>query len=353
MSHPPAFPLEFLDIELTERCNLHCVHCYINRPAADPAAQAGESTPRLLKRLLKEARALGCREVRFTGGEPLLYDGFAEIYRFAASNGFRVWLASNATLIDERTADLFLQYPPAGVNLSIYGWDAPSYERTTITPRSFLMFVNGVQRLRRSGIRFGMKMPAVPWLLENRASVETVARSLGAAGELPFVWELSLRARHDPHKSQRIRALRLDPAAAAELILSDSSRRLERKQALASYRRPVAPDKRLFRCRAGKRRLTVNAYGELQVCLEMRHPRTTYDLWNGTLRDALQRFVPTVRAAEAENPEYLRRCAICPLRRLCAQCPACSWMEHGTLDTPIDYYCRIAHLLSNSLGDGA
>ena len=56
MSHPPAFPLEFLDIELTERCNLHCVHCYINRPAADPAAQAGESTPRLLKRLLKEAR---------------------------------------------------------------------------------------------------------------------------------------------------------------------------------------------------------------------------------------------------------------------------------------------------------
>ncbi len=27
----------------------------------------------------------------------------------------------------------------------------------------------------------------------------------------------------------------------------------------------------------------------------------------------------------------------------CEQCPVKSWLEHGTLDTPIEYFCEIAH----------
>jgi hypothetical protein len=38
----------------------------------------------------------------------------------------------------------------------------------------------------------------------------------------------------------------------------------------------------------------------------------------------------------ATNPEYLRRCALCFLHGLCEQCPAKSWAEHSTLDTPVE-----------------
>ena len=40
----------------------------------------------------------------------------------------------------------------------------------------------------------------------------------------------------------------------------------------------------------------------------------------------------------------------CFLKGLCEQCPAKSWMEHGTLDTPVKYFCEIAHAQAEFLG---
>jgi hypothetical protein len=53
---------------------------------------------------------------------------------------------------------------------------------------------------------------------------------------------------------------------------------------------------------------------------------------------------------KAANPDYLRRCARCYLKSMCEQCPARSWMEHGTLDTPVEYLCDIAHAQARYLG---
>jgi sulfatase maturation enzyme AslB (radical SAM superfamily) len=50
------------------------------------------------------------------------------------------------------------------------------------------------------------------------------------------------------------------------------------------------------------------------------------------------------------NPEYLARCARCFLKDFCNQCPGKSWAEHGTLDTPVEYLCRVAHAQARYLG---
>ena len=52
----------------------------------------------------------------------------------------------------------------------------------------------------------------------------------------------------------------------------------------------------------------------------------------------------------ATNPDYLRRCAACFLKGLCEQCPAKSWIEHGALDTPVEYLCEVAHEQAAFLG---
>jgi hypothetical protein len=61
-------------------------------------------------------------------------------------------------------------------------------------------------------------------------------------------------------------------------------------------------------------------------------------------------FFPRLRELRAANPEYLRRCVRCFLKGLCEQCPAKSWAEHGTLDTPVAYYCAVAHAQARDLG---
>ena len=82
---PPL--LSALDIELTERCNLNCIHCYINRPLSDQAAANKELTTQRVKSVLEEAAELGCLSVRFTGGEPLIRNDFEELYLFARKLG--------------------------------------------------------------------------------------------------------------------------------------------------------------------------------------------------------------------------------------------------------------------------
>jgi radical SAM protein with 4Fe4S-binding SPASM domain len=106
---------------------------------------------------------------------------------------------------------------------------------------------------------------------------------------------------------------------------------------------------KLFSCGSGEDGC-IGAYGKFQPCMMLRHPECTYDLKKGSLKDALENFFPEMKEMRATNPEYLAKCGRCFLKGLCEQCPAKSWEEHGTLDTPVDYLCEIAHTQARYLG---
>jgi hypothetical protein len=61
-------------------------------------------------------------------------------------------------------------------------------------------------------------------------------------------------------------------------------------------------------------------------------------------------YYKSLHAMKATNPDYLSRCAVCFLNGLCEQCPAKSWAEHGTLDTPVEYLCAVAHARGRWMG---
>jgi MoaA/NifB/PqqE/SkfB family radical SAM enzyme len=84
-----------ITIELTKACNMHCSFCY-HRPGK--GAEARLSLPKVAG-LLVEARRLGVRQVRFTGGEPLLYEKFPEALQMAKRSGFYVFVNTNALLL--------------------------------------------------------------------------------------------------------------------------------------------------------------------------------------------------------------------------------------------------------------
>jgi len=122
----------------------------------------------------------------------------------------------------------------------------------------------------------------------------------------------------------------------------------EMQEFCAKFTRPAG--RSIFSCGAGMRISCIDAYGNLQLCMLLRHPATVYDLKKGSLKDALINFFPEIRKMKAENPDYLTRCARCFLYGLCEQCPARSWTEYGTLDTPVEYHCEIAHAQARALG---
>jgi radical SAM protein with 4Fe4S-binding SPASM domain len=342
--------LPSLIIELTDRCNNECQHCYIHRPAGDRLVASREMETNFIKGLIRQAADLGCLDLRFTGGEPLLRADFPELYRFARQNGFKVHIFTNGRLIDDELARLLRELPPGQpVGITVYGMSADSYESVTGVAGSYAEFRKGVHLLEEKGIDFGLKMAVLPANRRDIPEYESWVRELFHGRKEPaYVLGFLQRARRDDaEKSRRIKALRAGPEEIVDLV----ARSARYAEDLRDFCRRFtgAPSDKLFDCDFGLS-LCVDAYGRAQGCLLLRHPDLIYDLHAGTLAGALREFFPKFAARRAEDPVFLSHCARCCLRGLCEQCPAQSWIEHGTLDTPVEYQCRIAHAHARRLG---
>jgi hypothetical protein len=284
-----------------------------------------------------------------------------------------------------------------------------SYEAVTRAPGTFEAFWRGTHLLLERGVPFEVKCALLPPNKGELDEFEAWAATLPGMNRPPgYVLSLDLRTRRDSEeKNRRIRALRLSPAEGLAVLTRRREKYLEEMRAFcARFTRP--PGDRLFSCGAGKESGCVDAYGRFQLCMQCRHPDTVYELASprlhrtthnvlspatagrvarsdsggrietqgaglagplgldtghkvrgptrpalnviGGMKDALTDFFPQVRGTRATNPDYLARCARCFLKGLCDQCPAKSWQEHGTLDTPVEYLCQVAHAKARYLG---
>jgi radical SAM protein with 4Fe4S-binding SPASM domain len=340
-----------LDIELTERCNNDCLHCATNLPAGDASARSREWTAERWKSLLADAAGLGCLVVRFTGGEPLLRDDFETIYLHARKLGLRVMLFTNATLITPRLARLLKNVPPLeAVEVSVYGMTKDTCEAVTRAPGSFAAMRRGLGLLGEAGVPLAIKGAVLPPTRHELDDFEAWAAALpGQTGAPSWAALFDLRSRPDARKSALIAALRIDGEGYVRLARRHGDEAVAEWGDFCSRSGGPRGD-RLFVCLPSAASAAVDAYGRLQYCLGLRHPDTVYDLAAGSLREAVTDFLPRLRKKRSANPAYVERCGRCFLKSLCLQCPAKSWAEHGTLDTPVEYFCGIAHAQAVAAG---
>lgn len=346
-SHPAPGQL---DIELTERCNNACIHCSINRPAGDARSRSREIGTDAWKDILNQAAALGVLTVRFTGGEPLLRGDFSELYLYARRMGMRVMLFTNAVLVTPQIAAMLADVPPLeAIEVSVYGMVRESYEAVTGVAGSYAAFRHGVQLLLDRKIPFVVKGALLPPNKRETAVFEAWAGTLPRMGGPPaYAMFLDLRGRRDSAAgNRRIRRLRISPEEGLGILTRDPDHyRKEMSEFFDKFSAP--PGDRLFTCGIGP--ACVDAYGVLQPCLSLRHPGLAFDLKKIALADAFTSGWPRLKEMRATHPLYLERCARCFLRGFCEQCPAKSWAEHGTLDTPVEYFCSVAHAQARFLG---
>lgn len=342
--------LSQIDIELTERCNNTCIHCSINLPERDTDALHREMSADFIKNILTQAAALGCLAVRFTGGEPLLRDDFSELFLFARRLGMQVIVFTNARLITNDLAELWSKIPPGrAVEISVYGMSPESYGRVAGRKEAFCEFRRGVDLLLRHRVPFIVKAPRLHLLMDELEVFEQWAATLPSMARIPAcAMNFDLRHRRDdPAKNVAITRLRATPEETVAELSRNPLHLQEMLSFCGNFMGP--PGDLLFNCGAGHG-ACVDAYGRAQLCLSLRSEETVADLHDMTLKQVLEKSFPAMREIRAGNPDYLHRCARCFLKGLCEQCPAKSWMEHGTLDMPVEYCCLVAHAKARYLG---
>ena len=101
MVRPLCAPLK-LSVDVTSRCNLHCLHCRNQTGAPSDCALDA----RMLASIIDDAASLGVFRLALSGGEPLLREDLPELIQYAVARGIpRVFVSTNATLLDRQWLD--------------------------------------------------------------------------------------------------------------------------------------------------------------------------------------------------------------------------------------------------------
>jgi radical SAM protein with 4Fe4S-binding SPASM domain len=346
-----SVPLPHLDIELTERCNNSCIHCYINLPITHSAQQRELSTNEWVS-VLKQATDLGTQSIRFTGGEPLLRLDFVELFLNARRLGLEVQIFTNARLITPELARLFAHNPlRKRIEITVYGMTEYSYDAVTCATGAYRQFRTGLDLLLEYKVPFLVKWIDLPQNHNEWDDFERWAVKLPWTKYPPTkTMQFDKRARRDsPYRNTRIDNLRPAPKAVAANLIKDFCNTRRMKQ---FYTRINGyPCEKLFDCAAGHS-LCIDAYGQIQGCMSLRDPKLALDVRArpDALHHALIEMPKILGALEAHHSEYFLRCARCFLRGLCDSCPANSWMEYGFLDFPVEHLCQVTHEYARFLG---
>ena len=147
---------------LTNRCNLKCVHCYLDagsqsvrRLSTGGFADRSElDTPECLSIIDQIAGFAPEALIILTGGEPLLRRDILEIIRHGKQNDLWMVCGTNGVLITRRLADILKEAGLRGLALSLDALDPKIHDRFRGVEGAWTNTVEGAQILRQADFSF-------------------------------------------------------------------------------------------------------------------------------------------------------------------------------------------------------
>jgi radical SAM protein with 4Fe4S-binding SPASM domain len=328
-------------LELTQRCNNRCVHCYNNLAAGNKAALKNELSLDEHCRIIDEIAGFGCLWLLLTGGEIFLRKDFLDIYTYAKQKGLLITLFTNGTLITPDIADYLEQLPPFSIEITLYGNTRKTYESITGIPGSYDRCLNGIRLLMDRNLPLKLKTMAIA---QNKHEIVDMKRFVEEELELDFKFDAMVSPRRDC--SQSPLEVRLTPQEIVALDLEDTDRVAEWEQFAVRFNKPVVnPDKvdKLYQCGGGFQSFAIDPFGRLSACVLSGN---TYDLRMGSFKEGWEKYLLSLRQKKITRTT---KCSNCRIKSMCGMCPANSELECREAEAPVDFLCEVAHLRAHVL----
>lgn len=160
--------LKFAWLEVTQRCNMRCVHCYEGKEHFETNnAISFEKWVSVLDELCE----VGCKSIQFIGGEPTLYGKLPELLDYAHRKGFKnIMIFSNLSNLSEKLLKSIVD-SNCKVRFSIYGSNALIHDSITQIKGSFEKLVRNLKILIENHVKVS---PAAIIMKENESDKENI-----------------------------------------------------------------------------------------------------------------------------------------------------------------------------------
>lgn len=310
LSTKKSLPLQ-ASIELTNRCNERCTHCYIDDFSDDPQKILTEQQ---WHTVLKELRIGGVLYLILMGGEAMLSPYFWSVLKKASDLGFHVSMITNGLKIKDVSIAKKLKDNGLSVaTFSVYSLSDEIHDSMTRVKGSLAKTLNAIDMCLEVGIE-----PTVNCLL-------TKNNIKGVFNLYKWAEVKNLQLQVDYNVTPKLSG-NLEPTlqrASYDDIrwyFKEMTKRFPNSAPL-----PSGEKKTDYICNAAKGKCAVTAYGDLLPCIEIRKPlgNLLVDgfMTSWTSEEALK--WRGLRVGQIKNQQNL------DLQNFCEHCPGLADHEHS------------------------
>ncbi len=318
-----------IQIEVTRRCNLNCVHCVLKCNTNIE----NELQPEDYKKILPEMKEAGVFHLNLTGGEFLTHPRIYEILEILLDSDFPLTLQTNGVLLTDRIIDMLSQRPEKikAVAVSLYSAEKRIHEKVTRTPGSFAKTISALERLAEARLH-----PEASTLLMtvNHSECDAIEALCGKLGVRHQFYSIILPRENGDNSPLKYRL--------PESVFRELPRPWETFAADFGKVDPedYLPDNTIESwCTMGRTTGYITSHGDLLPCSLVDIPAGNIressfgDLWRNS--NALKE----IRNMKVKQFE----CAGCNHFPKCRPCPGLGLYEHGNIFSAPREVCRIVN----------
>ena len=173
-----------LQIEVTGRCNIKCIHCYnFWKGDEKDKCHINMMTKETAEKLFDEILRYGVKSLVITGGEPLLnFDIVYMILDFASKNSIHITMNSNLICLNDEVVLNLRELGLKNILTSFMGSCPEIYETVSGVKGSFEKAVSGISCALKNGFNVTCNMVTTKLNVHDIYSTAKFLKGIGVNG---------------------------------------------------------------------------------------------------------------------------------------------------------------------------
>ncbi len=332
--------LQNISVEITQRCNERCVHCYIPHETKN-IKMSDEDFYKIVD---------SCSEMqtivnfRITGGECMSHPSFKQFIKYVKAKGFALSVLTNLTLLDDEIVDILKQGTLSNVQVSMFSVNPTVHDKITKLPGSLEKTMKNIEKLEKAGIPVSIATQAMEINKDEIEGLFKYAKSHNC--KLRCDWTIIAKEdRNSENLSYRICDLQ-NYKKICEIRLKYTDGYSDELYKDLS-REPKSETTHL--CNAGTNGLYVDTTLKVHPCPGW--DLTVGDLKNETLLNIWEKSESLQKVRDVVLKDF-PKCAKCNIRNLCSICMAQADIEmtanNFTFEMP-EYVCDMYRVIYDTI----